>query len=230
MDSYSDETGITPHQHAAVALGVLACSTGQGHEMNSRTGGTSASRAILDAENDDIWFVIYDIALRSVVIDGSIDNVVDAIARELPELLTDKEQRDQVREEIHLKVPDGMIQSLAIEFAATSLGAWASSMGRKLGAARSTWMPEASVWVDVFEAARDGAMLEGRAKAKDLQDGRIIADEFFQSMKTMASQKAEEAIAPLSITVNTVIETAEETGVGAHNKGGLSRLWGLFRR
>ncbi len=230
MDSYSDETGITPHQHAVAALGVLAFSTGQGHEMNSRTGGTPAGRAILDEENHDIWFVIYDIALRSVIIDGSIDNVVDAIARELPELLTDKAQRDQIREEFHLRIPDRMVQSLAIELAATSLGAWASLIGRKLGAARSTWMPEASVWVDVFEAARDGAMLGGRMKAKELQDGQIIVDEFFQSMKTMAAQKAAEAIAPLSITVNAVTKTAEETGVETHNKGGLSRLWGLFRR
>ena len=225
-----DSTGITPEQHAAVALGVFSFSTGLGHGMNLQAGGTPAGRAILDEKNHGIWFTIYDIALRSVVIDGSIDKVADAIARELPELLTDKARREQIKEDIHFRIPDKMVMSLATELAALNLGLWASVTGRKLGIAKSTWVPPASIWVDIFEAAREGAMLGARVEVHRFQDGEIGVDDFFKSMKTVSTQKAAEIAAPLSITASAIAGAEEERETSAHSQHGLSRLWNFFKR
>ncbi len=229
MASYSDETEITPHQQAVAALGVFAFSTGHAHGMNLQTGGTPAGRAVLDEKNHDIWFPIYDIALRSVVINDGISKVADAMASELPELLTDKGLRQQIKENFHSRIPDKIVQSMATELAALNLGLWASMTGRKLGIAKSTWVPPASIWVDVFEAAREGAMQGARVEVHRFQDGEIGVDDFFKSMKTVSGQKATEAIAPLSITSSAIAGAEEEQETRAHRQRGLSRLWNFLK-
>ncbi|MCY4576477.1 MAG: hypothetical protein OXC55_07785 [Chloroflexi bacterium] len=246
MDSYSDETEVTPVQLAVVALGVVAFSTGHGHGMNLRAGGTPAGKAILDEKNHDIWIAIYDIALKSVVmddlfaveeIDKRVANVVDAISSELPELLTDKGRREQIRENFHSRIPDKIVHSVATEIAALNLGAWASLTGRKLGIAKSTWVPPASIWVDIFEAAREGAMLGARIGAQRIeshrfQDGEIEeieVDDLIKTMKTVSAQKATEVTAPLSITSSAIAGAEEERETRAHRQRGLSRLWNFLK-
>ena len=230
MDSNSDEAAVTPDQHAAVVLGVLAFQIGLSHGMSLQIGGTPAGKVFLDQGKHNIWMAIYSIALRSYFANGHGDDIVNAIAKEMADLLSNNGRREQIREEFLLADSNASIWGQATDLAAFNVGINASRIGQRLGTAKSAWVPEPYTWVEAFEAAREAAMLGATKDALEIEKGLVEVEEgvdkLIESMTTLSVVATLRSLGP--VRDRTTIE--ESHAAGDAKKGGLSRTWDTLKK